>query len=218
MLLKCTAILFDLDGVLIDSTRCVERHWRHWAQRHSLEAEAILRTAHGVRNIDTMRRIAPHLDLEREAAEFAANEVADTAGVVVVDGARSLLASLEGVPWAVVTSCGAALAQARMQTAGLPLPPLLITGSDVRRGKPDPEPYLVAASRLGAAPSDCVVIEDAPAGMQSGKAAGMRVIGVAFTYQRGELPAGSLDLLIDNLAQLKVLPADGGGLQIGTTR
>ncbi len=115
--MECTAVLFDLDGVLIDSTRCVERHWRQWAAGHGLDADVILQSAHGVRNVDTIRRIAPHLDVEREAALFAANEVADTQGVVEVDGAASLLASLEGSAWAVVTSCSAELAQARLRTA-----------------------------------------------------------------------------------------------------
>ena len=118
--MDCAAVLFDLDGVLIDSTLCVERHWRHWAALHGLDADVILPGAHGVRNVDTMRRIAPHLDVEKEAALFAANEVADTQGVVAVEGAASLLASLEGAPWAMVTSCSAAAGACTAAGRGAP--------------------------------------------------------------------------------------------------
>jgi len=202
--LECAAILFDLDGVLIDSTSCVERHWRAWAGKHGLDAEDILRTAHGVRNLDTMRRIAPHLDVEREAADFAADEVADTRGVVAVQGAQALLASLDDADWAIVTSCSAELARARIGAAGLPLPATLLSGTDVSRGKPEPEPYLLAAERLGLAPDRCIVLEDAPAGIQSGKNAAMRVIGIAFTYGRDDLLASGADVVIVRLSDLRI--------------
>jgi sugar-phosphatase len=206
--MECPAILFDLDGVLIDSTACVERHWRAWASKHHLEVEPILRIAHGVRNIETMRLVAPHLDAEEEAAQFAADEVADTVGVVAVEAAPGLIAALSDAPWAIVTSCSAALAQARLGTAQLAGPPVLITGSDVARGKPDPQPYLLAASRLGVVPGNCVVVEDAPAGIRSAKRAGMRVIGVAFTYDPADLVASGADTVIDGLADLVVRRLD----------
>jgi sugar-phosphatase len=210
----CTAVLFDLDGVLIDSTRCVERHWRQWAAGQGLDADVILQSAHGVRNVDTMRRIAPHLDVEREAALFAEHEVADTEGVVAVDGAVGLLAGLEGTRWAVVTSCSTALAQARMQMAGLAMPPMLITGDDVLRGKPNPDPYLLAASRLGVAPAECIVVEDAPAGIEAGKRAGMQVIAIAFTYQPQQLRASAADVLIDRLSALTLRRTSIGKVQL----
>ena len=210
----CAAVLFDLDGVLIDSTRCVERHWRQWAASHGLDADAILQMAHGVRNVDTMRRIAPHLDVEKEAAEFAAHEVADAEGVVAIDGAVSLLSGLKGARWAVVTSCGAELARVRMQTAGLATPPLLITGDDVTRGKPEPEPYLLAASRLGLQPAECIVIEDAPAGIQAGKRAGMQVLAIAFTYPRQQLRSSEADVFIDRLTALALHPTSTGRMEV----
>ena len=208
--IQCDAILFDLDGVLIDSTTCVERHWRNWAEQHGLDAVGILRIAHGVRNVDTMRLLAPHLDVEKEAALFAAGEVTDTAGVVAVEGASIMIDVLRGASWAVVTSCSTALAHARLGEARLPVPPLLITGDDVLRGKPDPQPYLMAASRLGVAAEGCVVVEDAPAGIQAGKQAGMRVIGIAATYGRHELVESGADVVIDRLSQLRVLRAVDG--------
>jgi sugar-phosphatase len=200
--MECSAILFDLDGVLIDSTSCVERHWRAWAAKHGLDAGSILKIAHGARNVETMRLVAPHLDAEQEAADFAANEVADTRGVMAVEGASGLLAGLDGARWAVVTSCGAPLAKVRIEAAQLPMPAALITGSDVVHGKPDPEPYLIAAEVLAVPPANCVVIEDAPAGIRSGKSAGMRVIGIAFTYSRSDLLASGADAVVDRLADL----------------
>jgi sugar-phosphatase len=206
--IDCSAVLFDLDGVLIDSTSCVERHWHAWAAQHGLDAASILKIAHGVRNIETMRLVAPHLDVEQEAAGFASNEVADTRGVSAVEGAPGLLAGLDGARWAIVTSCGAPLAQARLEAARLPMPAALITGSDVGRGKPDPEPYLLAAEVLAVPPADCVVIEDAPAGIRSGKSAGMRVIGIAFTYSRSDLLANGADAVVDRLTDLGILRGD----------
>jgi sugar-phosphatase len=206
--MDCDAILFDLDGVLIDSTSCVERHWRNWAEQHGLDAVSILRVAHGVRNIDTMRRLTPQFDVEKEAAFFAAHEVADTAGVVAVQGAAQIIDNLRGGRWAIVTSCGAALARARLRTVQLPLPPLLITGDDVVNGKPDPQPYLLASSRLGINVDGCVVVEDAPAGIQAGKAAGMQVIGIETTYGRKELLKSGADVVIDRLTRLRVRQTD----------
>jgi sugar-phosphatase len=208
--MECDAVLFDLDGVLIDSTACVERHWTHWANQHGLDAVSILRIAHGVRNVETMRLVAPHLDVEKEAALFAAGEVADTAGVVAVEGASRIIETLQGAHWAVVTSCSTALAHARLTEAQLPVPPLLITGDDVSQGKPDPQPYLLAARRLGVAAESCVVVEDAPAGIQAGKSAGMRVIGIAATYSRSELLDSGADVVVDRLTQLSVRRAAPG--------
>lgn len=199
---ECSAVLFDLDGVLIDSTSCVERHWHAWAAKHGLDSQAILKIAHGVRNIETMRLVAPHLDVELEAAEFAAGEVADTRGVVAVEGAPGLLAGLDGSRWAIVTSCGAPLAKVRIEAAGLPMPAALITGSDVVNGKPDPEPYLVAAEVLAVPAASCVVIEDTPAGVRAGKSAGMRIIGIETTYSRGDLLASGADVVVARLTDL----------------
>jgi sugar-phosphatase len=188
----------------------VVRHWTTWANQHELDVAGILRIAHGVRNVETMRLVAPHLDVEKEAALFAAGEVADTAGVVAVAGASRIIETLQGARWAVVTSCSTALAHARLREALLPVPPLLITGDDVSQGKPDPQPYLLAAHRLGVAAESCVVVEDAPAGIQAGKSAGMRVIGIAATYSRSELLDSGADVVVDRLTQLSVRRAAPG--------
>jgi sugar-phosphatase len=202
--LTCDAILFDLDGVLIDSTRCIVRHWQEWAEQHDLDLSEILRVAHGIRTIETMRHIAPHLDVESEAAQFTAHEVADTDGVVAIAGARRVLDAMPEGAWAIVTSGSSALAKARLRHAGLPIPSILVTADDVTRGKPDPEPYLIGAQRLGVAVERCVVIEDAPAGVESAHKAGMRVIGIQATHTCEALLEKGADVVIEQLTQLHI--------------
>lgn len=204
------AVLFDLDGVLIDSFSCITRHWAAWASRHGLDFDRVMQAAHGVRTAETMRQVAPHLDAAREAEHFTAHEVADTAGVVAIAGAAPLLASLPANRWAIVTSGGAELAQARLKAAGLPQPPILVTGDDVRLGKPDPEPYWVGAQRLGVAAKRCAVVEDAPAGVLAGKKAGMWVLGVASTHLPDELRESGADLIVEALTHFSVQAAPGG--------
>ena len=200
----CDAMLFDLDGVLIDSTSCVIRHWQRFADQHGLDLATIMQAAHGVRTIETIRLVAPHLDAERETAEFTAREVQDTEGVYAIEGARSLVDTLPEDAWAVVTSGSAALARTRLRAGGLPVPATLVTANDVRQGKPAPEPYLVGAKRLGVAPGRCLVIEDAPAGIASGKGAAMRVVGVASTHSRQKLLAAGADAVVDRLTDLTI--------------
>jgi sugar-phosphatase len=208
--IECDALLFDLDGVLIDSTACVERHWASWADRHGLDAHEVIKMAHGVRNIETMRRLAPGTDVEKEAADFASLEVADTAGIVAVEGAAAIMQSLEADRWAVVTSCSSPLARARLRAAQLPPPRLLITGDDVRRGKPDPAPYLLAAGRLGLSPDTCIVVEDAKSGVEAGKRAGMRVVAIAATYAAEVLSAAGADVVLEKLTDLAIHKAADG--------
>ena len=215
----CDALLFDLDGVLIDSTSCIVRHWQVWADQNQIDLNRILQAAHGIRTIETMRLVAPDLDIEEEARRFTALEVADTNGVVAIAGAYPLLAGLPKDAWAVVTSGSLELVSARLAKAGLPMPPALVTADDVRRGKPDPEPYLIGAKRLGTAPEGCIVIEDAPAGVEAGKKAGMRVIGIAATHTRAELLAQGADEVVENLCGLKINgPGDGYRLVLQTER
>lgn len=185
---SCKAILFDLDGVLVDSTASVEYAWNRWAEHHGLDVKAILAIAHGRRSIETMRLVAPERATEKEAEELNLIQAQDTSRDVAVSGAAALLAALPPEQWAVVTSGPPFLAKARLQAAGLPQPALLITGADVNYGKPHPEGYVKAAYELGVAPEDCLVFEDAPSGIAAGLAAGMRVIAVATTYPLGELP------------------------------
>jgi sugar-phosphatase len=200
--LDCDLLLFDLDGVLIDSTPCIVRHWRRWAQQHGLDLDAILAAAHGVRTIETMRTVAPHLDADAEAARFTDHEVADTAGVTAIPGAATLLASLPPEAWTIVTSAGRALAEARLLRAGLPLPRLLVSADDVTRGKPDPEPYTTAARQLGCPPHRCVVVEDAPAGVAAGRGAGMRVIAVTATHAKDTLISAGATVTAERLSHL----------------
>jgi sugar-phosphatase len=200
--LDCDAILFDLDGVLIDSSTCITRHWRKWAQQHGLDLAAIMGVAHGMRTVETMRLVAPHLDVEAERVRFTAAEVADTDGVVQIPGASELLRMVPAEAWAVVTSASEDLARARMKRAGLPLPHLFVTADEVQKGKPAPEPYLVAAERLGLATDRCVVLEDSPAGIEAAQAAGMRVVAITTTHQRDELPKGLP--VIDHLSAFRI--------------
>jgi sugar-phosphatase len=180
-------VLFDLDGVLVDSRAIVERTWRRWAARHGIDPESVLRVAHGRRTGETLQQVAPRLATAEEVAWLAAAEMADEDGLVAVPGATRLLGALEGVPWAVVTSAGPELARRRLRGAGLKLPDVLVSSDDVTQGKPAPEGYLLAAERLAVSPSRAVVLEDTPPGIAAGRAAGMNVIGVATTYSAARL-------------------------------
>ena len=207
--LICDAVLFDLDGVLIDSTSCITRHWKAWATRHGLDLSALMQVAHGIRTVETMRLVAPHLDVESEAERFTAGEIADTDGVVVIEGAAELLAGLPKDAWAVVTSGSAQLAAARLSRAGLPVPNVLATADDVQRGKPAPDPYLLGAERLGLPVDRCVAVEDSPAGIQAARAAWMRVIGIAATHGREELVRSTV--VVDRLSALSIAEGDSKG-------
>jgi len=206
--LECDAILFDLDGVLIDSTSCITRHWQEWTRQHGLETTAVMQVAHGLRTVETIRLVAPHLDAEKEAERFTAVEVVDTEGVEAIEGALPLLEGLPEGVWAIVTSGSNELAKARLKRAGLPIPQTLVSGDDVRQGKPAPEPYLVGAKRLGKAVERCVVIEDAPAGIEAARAAGMEVIGITATHCREELEC---EVIVDRLSALCIVVGEGEG-------
>lgn len=203
--LTCEALLFDLDGVLVDSTACVEDTWRQWASRHGLDADTIVRMAHGRRAIDTVRLAAPHLDdagVEAEVAALAAHEARETAGVLEVPGAAALLRELPTGRWAVVTSGVRAVAEHRLRHVGLPVPPVLVCADEVAHGKPHPEGHLTAAARLGIAPAACLVVEDAPAGLAAAHAAGMRALAVATTHPPSAL--GDAELIAPSLAAVTV--------------
>ena len=178
----CDAILFDLDGVLIDSSACIERHWQHWARRHGLDMADVMRVAHGRRSEETIQLVAPHLDAEEEARHLEESEAGDSRGVLPAEGALTLLNSLPRDTWAIATSGTRKVAVARLQHTGLPIPAVLVTADDVVRGKPDPEPYLKAARGLGIPADRCVVIEDAQAGIEAGCSAGMQTVAIASTY------------------------------------
>jgi sugar-phosphatase len=199
---NCQSILFDLDGVLVDSTLAVERVWRRWAEEHHLDPERVMEHAHGRRTIETVRIVAPHLNADKENLKVEQMEIQDKEGIVAIPGAARLLNSLPRERYAVVTSATRALATARLQYAGLFVPERLITADDVAEGKPSPQPYLKGAALLGFAPGDCLVFEDTPAGIQSGKAAGMKVIALSTTYPPKEL--GKADAILNSLEPIKV--------------
>ena len=209
---SCSAILFDLDGVLVDSTRQVDREWREWAARKRVDGDAIMAIAHGVRTIDVIRRVAPHLNVEAEAAAIENHEAHDQRGVVVMPGAQELLRSIPAGRWGVVTSGSRLLAQNRMRHCGLPVPEVLVTSDDVTNGKPHPEPYLKGAERLGFAAAECLVIEDAPAGIQSARTGGMKVIGMASTYAVEKL--AEADAVVQKLARIQVSANGTGKLMV----
>jgi mannitol-1-/sugar-/sorbitol-6-phosphatase len=201
VILSCQAALFDLDGVLVNSTIAVERVWRKWAHAHNIDPDSIMEKAHGRRSLETLRLVAPHLDAEKENLIVERMEIEDKEGIVSIAGANELLESLPPERFMIVTSATAALAAARLQYAGFRVPERMVTSEDVDRGKPFPEPYQKGAAALGFAPADCVVFEDTPAGIQAGKAAGMRVVALTSTYDAEELTAA--DAIIDSLAAVK---------------
>ena len=198
----CSAILFDLDGVLVDSTRCVERQWRIWAAEHNLDPLKLLEVAHGRRTIETVQIVAPHLNAQAEVEIVESREAEDTDGVLVMPGAQQLVRSIPDKHWAVVTSGTRLLAKARLKLAEIPIPTVLVTAEDVANGKPGPEPYERGASLLGVRIEDCVVIEDAHAGIESAKRAGARVIALASTFPSSELRTA--DAVVESLTKLNV--------------
>jgi sugar-phosphatase len=179
------AVLCDLDGVLVDSGDAVEAVWREWAAEQGLDADRVARESHGVPSREVIAAVAPHLPAAEEA-ERVDGLHAKTGGAAL-PGAAELLSRAAPGALAVVTSCGASLAAARLRAAGLPEPAILVTADAVRRGKPAPDAYLVAAQALGAEPNDCLVIEDAPAGIRAGRSAGMTVWAVTTTHRADEL-------------------------------
>lgn len=199
--LLASAVLFDFDGVLVDSTAVVAAQYTRWAQEHGLDPAALVKTAHGVRTIEVVRRWLPHLDAEEETRKIEKRE-ADDPDVVVMPGAVDLLRSIPHGRWGIVTSGGHLLASTRIRVLGLPEPAVLVTADDVARGKPDPEPYLLGANRLGYKPEDCIVLEDAPAGILAAHRAGMRVISMPSTYAVEDL--AEADFLVAGLKQICV--------------
>ena len=203
--IRCLGVLFDLDGVLVDSTPAVARVWASWAREHGFsDPDEIVRIAHGRPSITTIRELLPNADHDAEDREVERREIADTDGVIPLPGAMELLHALPLERWAIVTSCTRPLAGVRIAAAGLPKPKHIVTATDVHRGKPDPEPYLKGAQILGIPAGECLVIEDAPAGIRAGKAAGARVVALRTTAPDPELLEAGADLVVDNCADLFV--------------
>ena len=186
----------------MDSTGSVTRQWQMWAEEQNIDPQRVVEIAHGVRTIEIIRTLAPHLDAATEVARIEKREASDHQGVAVVPGAANLLKAIPESRWCVVTSGTRYLATSRLKLANLPTPKVLIAADDVSKGKPDPEPYLMGAKLLGMNPAECLVIEDAPAGIRAAHAGGMKAIGITSTYPASELQEA--DAVVQKLAQIKV--------------
>ena len=200
--IHCRGVLFDLDGVLVDSTPAVARVWAGWAHEHGLIPDEVVKKAHGRPSLTTIRELLPSADHDAENREVERREIADVDGVIPLPGAMELLRALPPDRWAIVTSCTRPLAHVRIRAAGLPQPRHLVTADDIKHGKPDPEPYLKGAQFLGVSVVDCIVVEDAPAGIHAGKAAGARVVALRTTSSDAELQKPGADWIVDNCAEL----------------
>jgi sugar-phosphatase len=211
--ISCNALLFDMDGVLIDSTPAVARVWSRWATAHGFDPAEVTLNAHGRPSISTIREYLPSGDHDQENQIVERGEMEDLDGVVPLPGALELLSELPPDRWAIVTSCTRPLAEVRIRAAGLPQPRLFITASEVVHGKPHPEPYSKAAKKLGFAPEACVVVEDAPAGIRSGKSAGSRVLALRSTVDDAALMEAGADWIVDNCSQISAR-VTGAGLSL----
>ena len=211
MRLHCQGFLFDLDGVLVDSREVVERTWRRWARRHSIDAEQFIRVAHGRRARDTLRDIDPRLATDAEVAWLDAAELTDVDGLHAVPGAKEFLSRLPPSRWGVVTSCNRRLAELRLGAGGLSLPGVFVVSEDVKVGKPAPDGYRIGAQRLGLDPADCIVFEDAPAGVAAGRAAGATVVALTTSHAPAQLrAAGPPAAMIPDFAETHVDAGDDG--------
>lgn len=207
---RCAALLFDLDGVLINSTPAVARVWHRWALEHGFDPGEVVPRAHGRPSLTTVREYLPHADHEAENLEVERREIEDLEGVVPLPGAIDLLASLPPDRWTIVTSCTRKLAQVRIKAAGLPLPKKLISSNDITNGKPHPEPYLKGAAVLGFPATECVVLEDVPAGVKAAKAAGARVIAFTTTVQPPLLEEAGVDWILQSCADVRASSHEDG--------
>jgi mannitol-1-/sugar-/sorbitol-6-phosphatase len=201
-------VLFDMDGVLVDSTAAVARVWAVWARKHGLDPESVVKIAHGRPSISTIRELLPRADHDAEDREVERMEIEDVEGIVALHGAAELLHALRANRYAIVTSATRPLAEVRLRAAGFSIPEKLVTARDAKRGKPNPDPYLMGAKILGVAPAECVVIEDAPSGVRAGKAAGARVVALRTTASDDELREAGADWIVEDCAELFVeIPA-----------
>jgi sugar-phosphatase len=208
MKIRAQAMLFDNDGTLVSSLESVERCWTRWAGEYGLTAEAFVAIElHGRTAAEVAADLLPAAVVPEAVARIEQLEVEDVpnGGVHPLPGARDFLDALPSDRWAVVTSATRRLAEARLGAVGI-LPRTLVAADDVTRGKPDPEPYLLAARLLGVDPADCVVFEDAPAGLRAGRAAGMTTVALATTHPAHELDA---DLVVPDLSALSARVTGG---------
>jgi sugar-phosphatase len=205
-------ILFDMDGVLISSTGADERCWLQWAKHHRMEGTFSLQSTHGRRAVDTLRALRPDLDPVIEQRRLEDYDAEDYSELMILPGVEKLLASLPADRWTIVTSATTRLLQGRLNHAGLPIPEVLVPAEKVTNGKPHPEPYLTGAALLKLPPADCLVIEDSPAGVASGKAAGCKVLAVLSSHPQAEL-AGA-DWFVATLEQITATSRPNGTIAI----
>ena len=210
--LECRALLFDMDGTLVDSSPVIERAWIWWARRHGVPFEPILEVQQGRPNREVLRQFAPPgLDIEAESVAFRRFEEDDTEGIVALPGVREALAAATKGLWAIVTSADRSLAEVRLKATGIPIPNVFVTADAIRCGKPDPECYLLAAAELGVGAEECLVFEDARAGVAAARAARMRVVGVTTSLPAKELQA---DWHVRDFREIRV-QRSGKGFSIG---
>jgi sugar-phosphatase len=205
---EVSGLLFDMDGVLVSSIGSVLRSWRRWAKHYGLNPEKIV-IPHGVRAIDIMTQLKPDIDKVEGLKLIEDIEISDTADLEVLAGVRTLLESLPVHRWAIVTSATRRLLLGRLKAAGLPVPDRIISGDQVKRGKPDPEPYCRGAKLLGVQPEDCLVFEDAPSGVRAGVAAGCSVLGVLGTHNAEELREAGAKWIVNSLTKVRTETRDG---------
>ena len=196
-------MLFDLDGVLVDSRESTERVWLAWASKNGIDEEELRSAMHGVRSAEVVHALRPDLDAAAESDEIERRQAEDVDGLRAIPGALAALRALKADRVAVVTSGTRPLALARLAAVGIEPPPVIVFGGDVSRGKPDPEGYLAAARRLGADPAEALVVEDAPPGIEAAKAAGMAAVALPTTHRREEL--GRADVVLESLEELPEL-------------
>ena len=197
--IEIAGILFDNDGVLVSSIASVNRCWRRWAAHYGVPNADKVEVSHGTRAVDMMLALKPDVDVVEGLRLIVDLEMADVVDIEVLPGGRSLLNSLPSERWAIVSSATRRLLVARLEAAHLPLPNWIVSADDVVNGKPDPEPYLRGAELIHAAPADCLVVEDAPSGIHSGKAAGCRVLGVIGTHAAEDLREAGADWVVASL-------------------
>ena len=211
IILRCEAVIFDLDGVLVDSAEAIAHHWKTWATRNDVDSEHLLRVAQGRRTLDTLAIVAPHLDADQELARLALAESTDLSGVQPFPNAWELVHNLEPDQWAVATSGTRAVAEARLNHVGLPIPSVLVTADQITRGKPDPEGFTTAARLLRKPAESCIVIEDSPPGVEAAHTACMRCVAVATTHVAVQLAGAHFTVAgLDRVATRQA----GGSLEL----
>ena len=211
--IEASGILFDMDGVLISSISSVNRCWRRWAAHYNVPGADTYEIPHGTRAVDIIKTLKPDLDVAEGLRLIEDMEIEDVSDLKVLPGARALLESLPSERWAIVTSATYRLLVGRLRAAELPLPERIISGDRVQRGKPDPEPYIRGAELIGtagAAPAECIVVEDAPSGITAGVAAGCRVLGVLGSYTEDELRAAGVSWVVRSLQDVSATATTNG--------